>query len=61
MAAPLKHAMSLEETAKAEGTTVGAVNVLLGRALRKLRKQGLIRTSKELADELDRNRRESAE
>jgi len=61
MAAPLKHAMSLEEIAKAEGTTVGAVNVLLGRALRKLRKQGLIRTSKELADELDRNRRESAE
>ena len=57
MAAPIKHAASLEEIAQAEGTTVGAVNVLLGRALLKLRKQGLlVTTARALALELEAHR-----
>jgi hypothetical protein len=38
MGAPVKHAMSLEEIAQAEGTSVAAVHMLLTRALRKLRR-----------------------
>lgn len=60
MAAPLKHAMSLEQIAQAEGISVAAAHMLISRALRKLRRQGLICTCAELAQELDRNRQESA-
>jgi hypothetical protein len=49
--------MSIEEIAASEGSTPAAINVLLGRALRKLRREGLIFTAKDLADELDRNRK----
>ena len=56
MAAPLRHAASLQEIAAAEGMTIGAVNVLLGRALKKLRRQGLLLTARELSVELDRHR-----
>lgn len=56
-AAPIKHEMSLEAIAEIEGTTVAAVHMCLSRALRKLRSQGLVFTCRELADELDRNRR----
>jgi hypothetical protein len=58
---PLKHGgMSLEEITQAEGMSVGAVNTLLCRALRKLRKlrrQGLLLTCRELAEALDANRK----
>jgi DNA-binding CsgD family transcriptional regulator len=57
MATSLKHEMSIEEIAAAEGTTVGAVNMLLSRALKKLRASGLLMTASELARELDRNRK----
>jgi hypothetical protein len=53
--------MTLEEIAEAEGSTVSAVNICLRRALKKLRRQGLIFTARELAQELDRNRRELPE
>ena len=53
MAPPVKYAASFEQIAEAEGTTVGAVNVLISRALRKLRKAGLLLTARELAQELD--------
>ena len=46
MAAPIKHQMSLQEIAEETGMTVGAVNVCLGRALKKLRSQGLILTAR---------------
>lgn len=36
--------------------SVAAVNVCLGRALRKLRKAGLLKTAAELARELDNHR-----
>jgi len=55
VAAPLKHAMSLEAIAEAEGISVAAAN--MARALRKLRSQGLIFTCRELAEELEPNRR----
>lgn len=58
---PGKFAMSVEAIAQAEVTSVGAVQVLLGRALRKLRRAGLICTCRELAEALDANRREGAE
>ena len=61
MAATLKHAMSLEAIAEMEGTTPRAIHTLITRALRKLRKQGLIFTARELAQHLDGNRREIVE
>jgi hypothetical protein len=61
MAAPLRHAASLEEIAAIEGTTPRAIHTLITRALRKLRKQGLIFTARELAQHLDGNRREIVE
>jgi hypothetical protein len=56
MAAPLKHAASLEEIAAIEGTTPRAIHTLIGRALKKLRKRGLLKTAAELARELDAHR-----
>ena len=50
MAAPLKHAMSLQVIAEREGA-------LITRALGKLRRQRLLITCRELADELERNRK----
>ena len=57
MSNSLRHGMSVEAIPKAEGTTVGAVNMLLSRALKKLRTGGLLCTARELAQELDRNRK----
>lgn len=57
MAAQPKHAMTLQEIAESEGMTIGAVNTLLCRAFKKLRRAGLLMTARELADELERNRR----
>lgn len=60
MARPIRHAASLEQIAAAEKMTVGAVNVCLGRALRKLRSSaGLLKTAAELARELDANRNDA--
>jgi hypothetical protein len=56
VAAPLKHAASLEEIAAKEGKTPRAIHTLICRALKKLRRQGLICTAKDRADDLDRNR-----
>lgn len=57
MGAPVKSGgMSLEQIAQAEGTTVGAVHVLLGRALKKLRRAGLLKIAAQLAGELDGHR-----
>jgi DNA-binding CsgD family transcriptional regulator len=57
VAAPVKHQMSLAEIAEETGMSVAAVNVCLGRALRKLRNRGLlVTTARALALELDRNR-----
>lgn len=56
MAAPLRHAMSLEEIARAEGMSIAAVHMTITRALRKLRRQGLLVTCRELAEALDANR-----
>jgi hypothetical protein len=61
MSSPIKHAASLEEIAKAEGISVAAAHMVINRALRKLRNQRLLLTLRELAQELDRNRRESVE
>jgi hypothetical protein len=58
MAAPVRHAMSLEEIAAVESTSVAAIHMLLSRALRKLRSKDLIFTGRELALELDRNQGE---
>jgi hypothetical protein len=57
MAAPLRHAASLEEIAQAEGISVAAAHMLISRALRKLRRQGLIVTCRELAEALDAGRK----
>jgi DNA-binding NarL/FixJ family response regulator len=57
MNASLQHGMTHEEIAKELGITVGAVGMCLTRALRKLRREGLIFTCRELATELDRNRK----
>jgi hypothetical protein len=54
---PVTHAASLEECARAEGISVAAAHMLISRALRKLRSQGLVKTCRELAQELDRNRK----
>jgi hypothetical protein len=51
-----KPAASLEEIAEAEGLSVSGARLLLSRALEKLRSQCLIRTCRQLAHELDRNR-----
>jgi len=56
MAAPLRHSMSLAAIAKVEGTTPAAINTLLSRALKKLRRQGLIFSARELSEALDRSR-----
>jgi DNA-directed RNA polymerase specialized sigma24 family protein len=53
--------MSLQEIAEETGMSVSAVSVTLTRGLRKLRREGLIQTARELAQELDRNRREIVE
>jgi DNA-binding CsgD family transcriptional regulator len=55
--APVKGEMSLEAIAEAEQMSVGAVNVLIGRALKKLRSQRLLITCREFATELERNRK----
>jgi hypothetical protein len=49
--------MSLEAIAEAEQMSVGAVNLLIGRALKKLRSQRLLITCREFATELERNRK----
>jgi hypothetical protein len=57
MAAPLRHAASLEEIAAIEGTTPRAIHTLIGRALKKLRKRGLqVSTARALALELESHR-----
>jgi DNA-binding transcriptional regulator GbsR (MarR family) len=48
--------MSHDEIAEELGMSVGAVTMTLSRALRKLRRQGLLQTCRELAAALDRNR-----
>jgi DNA-binding CsgD family transcriptional regulator len=48
--------MTLKEIAEREGSTISAVNMVINRALRKLRVQGLLVTCRELAEHLDRNR-----
>jgi DNA-directed RNA polymerase sigma subunit (sigma70/sigma32) len=53
--------MSLEEIAEAEGISRGAVNMILQRAMRKLRRKGLVVKMQELADDLDRNRKGSVQ
>ena len=53
--------MTLQDIAEREGTTPAAINVFLRRAFRKLRAQGLVFTCRELADELERNRRRIVE
>jgi hypothetical protein len=57
--APLKHEMSLEAIAAAENTTPAAIHMCLSRALRKLRKlrkEKLLITARELALELEAHR-----
>jgi hypothetical protein len=56
VAAPLKHSMSLEQIAAIEGTTPRAIHTLLCRALKKLRKAGLLKTAADLAAELQGRR-----
>jgi len=57
MGAPVKHAASLEEIAQAEGISVAATHMLICRAPKKLRRGGLLQTCRELAQELDANRK----
>jgi hypothetical protein len=59
MGAPVRHAASLEEIAQAEGVSIGAAHMLLTRALRKLRANGLLCTCAELARQLDANRNDA--
>jgi len=56
MGRPVRHEMSLKEIAEIEATTVDNVNVILRRGLKKLRKDGLICTARELALELEAHR-----
>jgi hypothetical protein len=56
MATPPKHAASLEEIAQAEGMSIAAVHMMISRALRKLRSQGLVFTARQLALELESRR-----
>jgi biotin operon repressor len=53
----LEPAMSLQEIADETGMSPAAVRMLISRALKKLRSEGLLLTAKELAKDLDRNRR----
>lgn len=53
---PGKFAATLEQIAQAERMSVGAVNVCLSRALKKLRRAGLLKSARELANELERGR-----
>jgi hypothetical protein len=48
--------MSHDEIAEELGMSVGAVTITLSRALRKLRRQGLLQTCRELAKALDHGR-----
>jgi DNA-directed RNA polymerase sigma subunit (sigma70/sigma32) len=50
-------AATWEEIAEAENITPGAARMCLTRALRKLRRQGLLLTCRELAEALDANRK----
>jgi DNA-binding CsgD family transcriptional regulator len=50
-------AMTIEAIARAEGISIGAANMLLSRALKKLRASGCLITARELAQELDRTRK----
>jgi hypothetical protein len=59
MGAPVKYAASLEQVAEAEGISVAAAHMLLTRALRKLRENGLLCTCAELARQLDANRNDA--
>ena len=56
MGRPVRHEMSLKEIAEIEATTVDNVNVILRRGLKKLRKEGLICTARELSLELESHR-----
>jgi DNA-binding CsgD family transcriptional regulator len=57
VAAPIRHAASLEEIAAIEGTTPRAIHTLISRALRKLRNRGLlVTTARALALELESHR-----
>ena len=51
-----KPAASIAQIAKAEGLSDSAVNMVLHRALRKLKRDGLVMTCRELAKALDANR-----
>jgi hypothetical protein len=53
---PLKHAMTLEAIAAAEGTSLRTINTIMTRAMRKLRREGLIRTARALSIELEAHR-----
>jgi DNA-directed RNA polymerase sigma subunit (sigma70/sigma32) len=53
--------MSLEEIGEREGLSASAIRLVINRALRKLRGQPAVITARELAVELDRNRREIVE
>jgi predicted DNA-binding protein YlxM (UPF0122 family) len=55
---PTRAHMSLSEIAEEEGISKAAVNMCLRRALRKLRSQGLVLKMQELADGLDKGRKE---
>jgi hypothetical protein len=46
-----------EEIAEAEGISTGAARMCLTRAMRKLRRAGLLQTARELAEALDSNRK----
>jgi Sigma-70, region 4 len=52
----LRPAMTLEAIAAAEGTSLRTVNSIMSRALRKLRREVLICTARELSIELEHNR-----
>jgi Sigma-70, region 4 len=56
VARPLKHAMTLEQIAAAEGTSLRTINSAMSRAMRKLRRAGLLQTARELSIELEHNR-----
>ena len=56
MGRPLKHAMTLEAIAAAEGTSLRTINTVMVRALRKLRRAGLLQTARELSIELEAHR-----
>jgi hypothetical protein len=57
----IRPTMTVEEISEETGMTVGAVNMTISRALRKLRQQKLLLTARELATELDRGRKGTIE